>query len=62
MAQTMQGGNSFDTNAVDKGKDVKETKMLDPGAKEAFATGTNSVTRQTTKHKPFGKLGAKGFC
>ena len=63
MANVNVGGdNSFDANADSKGKDVKETKMLEPGAKEPYATGTNVIDRHTGKHKPFGKLGAKGFC
>lgn len=44
------------------GKDVKDTKQLDTTARETAdtATGSNSQKRYTTKHKPFGKLGAKG--
>lgn len=56
------GGNSFDADAKTAAKDVKETKMLEPGAKEPYATGTNNQERHMGKHKPFGKLGAKGFC
>ena len=42
------------------GKDVKDTSMLSPGAREKNATGTNSQKRHTTTHPKFGKLGAKG--
>ena len=62
MANTGIGNMSFDTQAVDKAKDVRDTQMLEPGAKEPYATGKNEVSRDTRKHKPFGKLGAKGFC
>lgn len=43
-------------------KDVKDTKMLDATARESADTvsGSNMQKRHTTKHKPFGKLGAKG--
>lgn len=43
-----------------KGKDVKSTAMLEPGAREKFATGTNTTKRHTASHKPYGKGGAKG--
>jgi hypothetical protein len=43
-------------------KDVKDTRMLDTTAREPASTvsGDNPQKRYTTKHKPFGKLGAKG--
>jgi len=45
-----------------EGVRVENTKQLTPGAREPYATGTNKVgERFKTKHKPFGKLGAKGF-
>lgn len=45
-----------------KAKDVKETKMLDTGARESAkrTTGTPNNDRSTTKHKAFGALGNKG--
>lgn len=44
------------------GKDVKDTKMLNAEAREPSDTvsGSNSQKRYTSKHKAFGKLGAKG--
>lgn len=43
-------------------KDVKETKMLEPGAREAQLrqSGSNELKRWKSKHKSFGALGAKG--
>lgn len=43
-------------------KDVDSTKMLNATAREPRSTvdGDNPQKRYTTKHKPFGKLGAKG--
>lgn len=38
-------------------KDVKDTKMLEPGARERFATGINSTKRHKAKHGPFGGKG-----
>jgi hypothetical protein len=44
-------------------KDVRDTKMLDTGARESASrtTGTPNYDRSKTKHKPFGMLGSKGF-
>ena len=44
-------------------KDVKETKMLDTGARESASrtTGSPNYDRSNTKHKPFGALGSRGF-
>lgn len=44
----------------DKGKDVKNTSHFNTTARESYATGSNTTKRETVKHKPFGKLGAKG--
>lgn len=43
-------------------KDVKETKMLDAGARESASrtTGSPNNDRSVTKHKAFGALGSKG--
>jgi len=43
-------------------KDVKETKMLDTGARESASrtTGSPNNDRSVTKHKAFGALGSKG--
>lgn len=43
-------------------KDVRDTKMLDTGARESASrtTGTPNYDRSKTKHKPFGMLGNKG--
>jgi len=45
------------------GKDVKDTKMLEPGGREPaeFQSGENVLERDTRKHGPFGGLGARGF-
>lgn len=51
---------SYDSD-IPKGKPVEQTKQLEPGAREPYATGANKIERQKTKHKPFGKLGVKGF-
>lgn len=44
-------------------KDVKDTKMLQPGAREpeSFQVGSNDITRDVRKHGPFGGLGGRGF-
>ena len=44
-------------------KDVKETKMLDTGARESASrvSGSPNYDRSNTKHKPFGELGSRGF-
>lgn len=42
-------------------KDVKETKQLSDGARERFATGTNSTKRHKSKGKAVGKKGARGM-
>lgn len=44
-------------------KDVKDTKMLDTGARESASrtTGTPNYDRSKTKHGAFGALGCKGF-
>ncbi len=47
-----------------KGKDVKETRHLEPGSGKEFGqSGTNDLKRHTTKgaSKRIGALGAKGF-
>ena len=43
-------------------KDVKETKMLEPGARESAkrTTGTPNYDRSTVKHGAFGGLGVRG--
>ena len=43
-------------------KDVKETAMLQPGARESSArtSGTPNYDRTKVKHKAFGALGVKG--
>jgi hypothetical protein len=52
---------SFDDEAPVPSKEVKDTAMLTPGAREKNQTGTNSTKRHTSgKHKPFGKGGGKG--
>lgn len=43
-----------------KGKDVKDTSMLNTTARETYATGKNSLKRYTTKSGGPGKLGIKG--
>ena len=53
---------SYDSSTPITGKDVKSTKMLEPGAREPYNTGKNTQDRDKTKHKPFGKLGLKGHC
>ncbi len=56
-------GKSYDSPTPIQGKDVSATSMLTPGAREPYATGKNDVDkRDKGKHKPFGKLGVKGFC
>lgn len=53
---------SFDA-ALPKGKDVKDTQMLEPGGTEpaSFVTGENILVRDTRKHGPFGGLGSRGW-
>jgi len=53
---------SFDAS-LPMGKDVKDTKMLEPGGREPaeFQSGENVLERDTRKHGPFGGLGARGF-
>ena len=43
-------------------KDVKDTKMLEPGAREnkERQSGDNVLKRWVGKHPNFGSLGAKG--
>lgn len=44
-------------------KDVKDTKMLEPGARESAKKTTGpapNYDRSTVKHKPFGGLGVRG--
>jgi len=44
-------------------KDVKETKMLEPGARESSSRTvgpTPNYDRSKTKHKPFGGLSVRG--
>ena len=46
------------------GKDVKETRQLEPGSGKEFGqSGNNTLKRHTTdgKSKRIGALGAKGF-
>jgi len=51
---------SYDSDTPIEGKNVQDTKQLTPGAREPYATGTNQIQRQTTKHPNFGTLGAMG--
>lgn len=53
---------SFDMN-YPKPVDAKDTELLSEGAKEpqSFQSGDNVIERDTTKHKPFGGLGGRGF-
>jgi len=52
---------SYD-GAPSKARDVKDTKMLEPGARESAkrTTGTPNNDRSTVKHKAFGALGVRG--
>lgn len=45
-----------------KAKDVKDTRMLDSGARESASrtSGTPNYDRSKTKHAAFGALGCKG--
>lgn len=43
-----------------KGRDVKDTSMLNTKAREKYATGQNTTKRATNSGSSFGKLGAKG--
>ena len=52
---------NYDADYPMEGKNVDQTDLNKPGAKEPYADGTNEVKRQKTKHGPFGKLGAKSF-
>ena len=44
------------------GKDVKSTAHLNTSAREtpAHNSATNTQTKHTTSHKPYGELGGKG--
>ena len=43
-------------------KDVKDTKQLEAGARERFATGENHTRRHSSSNRrAFGKLGHKGM-
>ena len=44
-----------------QGKDAKDTPMLNnTTAREANATGTNTLKEYRTKHPAFGRLGVRG--
>lgn len=49
-----------DEVSASSAKDQNSTSLMDASAREKNATGTNSTKRETSKHKPYGKLGAKG--
>lgn len=51
----------FDDTGSHKGVDVRDTKMLTPGAREVYATGKNELKRDENKTKPAPKLGVKGM-
>lgn len=61
----MKGKNfSFDSSSgTEKGTKVENTKMLEPGAREAsiYKEGNDNQNLDKPKHPAFGKLGAKGF-
>lgn len=52
--------NYGDTSKLE-GIEAKDSKMLKPGAREIFNTGTNTQARDMTKKPNYGKGGVKGF-
>lgn len=48
---------SFNDKTPPKGD---KAKLLQPGAREKYATGKNELKRQVTPHKSPGKLGVQG--
>lgn len=54
---------NFDSAPPSEGKDVRDTKMLEPrtGA-EPYATGKPMYSQEMTKQKGFGALGIMGHC
>ena len=58
---------SFDsmTPDVTKGKNAMDTNLMTPGAREPYNSGKDDMNeagkRTMDRHKPFGKLGVKGF-
>lgn len=51
----------FDDSGNHKGVDQKDSKSLQAGAKEVYATGKNELKRDTNKTMAHPKLGVKGF-
>lgn len=60
MPKNLRG---FGDGAPAEGKDMRETALLKPGAREPASTqtGTNVLKPSTTTHKKFGKLGNRGM-
>lgn len=63
MAERANQAISYDDANTPKGKPVEETKLLDTTAREPQCTVSipSPLKRDVGKHKPFGKLGVKGF-